>query len=303
MASTLAQETSQFLIPTQTEMKQLKVLIVGVCLVECFTELVGLVVLSLALLISLCLNVIFCVRRTASFCRGGCWHRHTSEGESPSQNEGRYFHDLNHHEQQLDPNNHCEEQENPIYGNISTDRTDVCYEMMTMKPARDRLKSPESDLNYASLDLKMAKKRKKKYRNQQGQGRNKQDRLSVHLTHPMNAFMEVEADMDAHLPPRDTSTMVSHSSIYLNSQQIAQETEDMERERSINIETESMGWEEIRRQEDGESREWKEEQESEERTDRQNNGSVCTQLPQLEAIQSDTDHLIGNFSLDTDQQD
>lgn len=149
----------------------------------------------------------------------------------------------------------------------------------------------------------MAKKRKKKYRNQQGQGRNKQDRLSVHLTHPMNAFMEVEADMDAHLPARDTSTMVSHSSIYLNSQQIAQETEDMERERDINIETESMGWEKIRRREDGGSREWKEEQESEERTDRQNNGSVCTQLPQLEAIQSDTDHLIGNFSLETDQQD
>ncbi|CAK6953913.1 uncharacterized protein LOC128370914 [Scomber scombrus] len=273
---------------------------------DCFTELVGLVVLSLALLISLCLNVIFCVRRTASFCRGGCWHRHTSEGESPSQNEGRYIHNLNHHEQQEDANNHCEEQENPIYGNISTDRTgssEVCYEMMTMKPTRDRMKSPESDLNYASLDLKMAKKRKKKYRQQQGQnqGRNKQDRLSVHLTHPVNAFMEVEADMDAHLPPRDTSTMVSHSSIYLNSQQIAQETEDMERERSI--EKESMGWDGIGRREDGESREWEEEQESEERTDRQNNGSVCTQLPQVEAIQSDTDHLIANFSIDNDQQD
>lgn len=164
---------------------------------------------------------------------------------------------------------------------------------------------PESDLNYASLDLKLAKKRNKKYRHQHGQnqGWNKQDRLSVHLTHPANGFMEVEADIDAHLPPRDTSTMVSHSSIYLNSQQIAQETEDMERERSTNIEKESMGWEGIRRREDGESREWKGEQASEERTDRQNNGSVCTQLSQVEAIQSDTNHFIGSFSLDSDQQD
>ncbi|XP_044226584.1 uncharacterized protein LOC122995423 [Thunnus albacares] len=274
----------------------------------CHTELVGLVVLSLALLISLCLNVIFYIRRTASLCRDGCWHPHINDGESPSQNEGHYFHDLNHHEQQENPNDHHEQQENPIYGNINTDRRDsglveVCYEMMTMKHTRDHMKPPQSDLNYASLDLKLAKKRKKKYRYQQGQnqGRNKlQDQPPGHLTHPVNAFSEVEADMDAHLPPRDTSTMVSHSSIYLNSQQIAQETEDMERERSINIEKESMGWEGMRRREDGGSRKWIGEEESEER---QNNGSVCTQLPEIEAIQSDANHFISNFSPDSDQQD
>lgn len=80
--------------------------------------------------------------------------------------------------------------------------------------------------------------------------------------------------MDAHLPPRDTSTMVSHSSIYLNSQQIAQETEEMERERNINRE-ESKRWE---------SRQEFEEQGREERKDEpdSSNGNVCELLSELE---------------------
>lgn len=144
----------------------------------------------------------------------------------------------------------------------------------------------------------MAKKRMKKNRHQQGNAQG----LPVQLTAAANAFLEVEADMDAHLPSRDTSTMVSHSSIYLNSQQIAQETEEMERERGINMERENVGWEGIRRREDGRSREWKREQESEERKDRQDsNGSVCTQLSEVEAIQGDTDHFISSFSPDGDQ--
>lgn len=75
----------------------------------------------------------------------------------------------------------------------------------------------------------------------------------------------------------------------------------MEREMSIIIEKESMGWEGIRRQEDGGSGEWKGVQESEERTDRQNNGSVCTQLPEVEAFQSGINHFICSFSPDSDQ--
>lgn len=46
---------------------------VGLCvclLDECTIELVGLVLLSLALSLSLCLNVIFCFRGRAIFCRG-----------------------------------------------------------------------------------------------------------------------------------------------------------------------------------------------------------------------------------------
>lgn len=144
----------------------------------------------------------------------------------------------------------------------------------------------------------MAKKHKKKYRHQQGhtQGRNTlQDQLPVHLTPTVNALLEVEADMDAQLPSRDTSTMVSHSSIYLNSQQIAQETEELERERGINMERENVGWEGIRRRDDGGSRKWKEGQGSEERKERQDitNGT--------EAIQIGTDHFISSFSHEVEQ--
>ncbi|XP_076607397.1 uncharacterized protein LOC143333262 [Chaetodon auriga] len=255
---------------------------------DCKNQLVGLALLSLALLMSLCINIILCIRRRATLCRDDeCCDPHLYEGESPLQDEGHYFHNLNHDEQQENPLNHHEQQENPIYGNISTDRRgsiEVCYEMMTVQHARDRMKSLEPDLNYASLDLKVANKHKKKHRHQQGlaQGRNKlQDQLPAHLTPPVNAFLEVEADMDAQLPSRDTSTMVSHSSIYLNSQQIAQETEDMERE----------------------SREWKGEQESKERKDRLDcsNGSVCTQLSEVDAVQSGTDHFISSLSHDSVQ--
>ncbi|XP_049447959.1 uncharacterized protein LOC125898246 isoform X2 [Epinephelus fuscoguttatus] len=156
----------------------------------------------------------------------------------------------------------------------------------------------ESDLNYASLDLKMAKKRMKKNRHQQGhaQARNTlEEELPGYLTTPANAFLEVEADMDAHLPSRDTSTMVSHSSIYLNSQQIAQEAEEMERE--------NAGWEGIRKREDGRSGDWK--RDSEEREDRKHssNGSVCTQLSEIEAVQSGMDHFISSFSHNSGQQD
>lgn len=149
------------------------------------------------------------------------------------------------------------------------------------------------DLNYASLDLKVANKHKKKHRHQHTQERSKpQDQLPVCLIPPVNAFLEVDDDIDAQLPSRDTSTMVSHSSIYLNSQQIAQEAEDMERERSIDVERENVGWDGIRRLEDGQ-------QESEERKDRQDysNGSVCTQLSEVEASQSDI------FSHNSVQQD
>ncbi|XP_051256554.1 uncharacterized protein LOC127363748 isoform X2 [Dicentrarchus labrax] len=279
---------------------------------ECKLELIGLALLSPALLISLCLNIIFWIRRRAILCgdRDDCCNPHIYEGESLSQDAGHYFHNLNHHEEQENPHNHHEQQENPIYGNINTDRRgslEVCYEMMTMQHTRDRMKSLEPDLNYASLDLKVANKHKKKHRHQQGhtQGRNKpHDQLPVDLTPPGNAFLEVEADMDAQLPSRDTSTMVSHSSIYLNSQQIAQETEVMERERGIDMERENVGWEGKRRREDGGSRKWTGEQESEERRDRQDcNGSICTQLSEVEAIQSGTDHFISSFSHDSVQQD
>ncbi|XP_054482299.1 uncharacterized protein LOC129113848 isoform X2 [Anoplopoma fimbria] len=274
-------------------------------------KVIGLVVLSLALFISLCINIIICIRRSKQLCRDTdvCCLIHICTAKSPSQDEGHYFHNINDDEQQENPLNHHEQQENPIYGNISSDRSDfveICYE--SMEHSREQMKkSLQPDLNYASLDLKMAKKRMKKNRHQQGQaqGRNKlQDELPVHLTPPLNAFLEVEADMDAHLPSRDTSTMVSHSSIYLNSQQIAQEAEETERERGINMEWEDGGWEGIRRKDDGRSTKWKREQRSEERKDRQdNNGSVCTQLTEVGAIQSGMDCFTRSFSHDSEPQD
>ncbi|XP_074528517.1 uncharacterized protein LOC141791770 [Halichoeres trimaculatus] len=225
----------------------------------CVTELIGLVLLSLALLISLCINIFLCVKQRATLRKDTdqCCLPHSEEGDRLSQEEGRYFHNINHHEQQENHHNHQDQQEIPIYGNIRTDRQgsmEVCYEMMTMQPVRERTKTSEADLNYASLDLKLAKKHKKKLRHQP-QGRNSlQDQPMVH---PGNAFLEVDMDMDAQLPSRDTSTMVSHSSIYLNSQQIAQEAEEMERERGMNVERENESWEGIRTEEDGRITLWK----------------------------------------------
>lgn len=105
--------------------------------------------------------------------------------------------------------------------------------------------------------------------------------------------------MDAHLPPRDTSNMVSHSSIYLNSQQIAQEAE--EREKSINTERENIGWDKIGKHEDGESREWKEEKESEGRKDGCEE-NACTQRADIETIQDSADHFTSSLSHDIDQE-
>nr|XP_040038747.1 uncharacterized protein LOC120822864 [Gasterosteus aculeatus aculeatus] len=196
------------------------------------------------------------------------WLTYICSAESPSENKGHSFHNINVEEQQED---HWLE-ENPIYGNINSDRRDsveACHEIMTMQHAGDHAKrSSQADLNYASLDLKMAKKRGKKNRHQQSptQRRSKlQDEPPAQLTPPASAFLEVEADVDAHLPPRDT--MLSHSSIYLNSQQIAQETEDRERD-----------CEAIRKREDGRSAQRNGEQ----------GGSriVCTQRTELEAFQS-----------------
>lgn len=98
----------------------------------------------------------------------------------------------------------------------------------------------------------------------------------------MNSFLEVDADTDAQLFSRDTSTMVSHSSIYLNSQQIAQEAEDMEKERSINMERENVSWE-------GKGGLESIEREHQEGTERQDygNGSISEQFSELKDRQDD----------------
>ncbi|RVE63906.1 hypothetical protein OJAV_G00140950 [Oryzias javanicus] len=246
-------------------------------------------ILSLALFISLSLHIIFCLRRRAAVCTDAdrCCFGHISERETQSQMERQNFRNLSHREQEENPCNHREQQENPIYGNISTDRSEAaedCYEMMTMQRNRDLRKPSEADLNYASLDLKVAMKRKKKHGHLQGQMQGHstlQEHLPDRLTPPPNAFLELDAEADAHLPPRETCTMVSHSSIYLNSQQIDQEAEEMERGWSAITEMEKGSREGHQWGEDSRSRDWKIEQDSGEGTDSKpygSNGNICVLL-------------------------
>ncbi|XP_008425423.1 uncharacterized protein LOC103475519 isoform X1 [Poecilia reticulata] len=268
---------------------------------------VALTLVSLALLISVCLNIIFCYRQRHMSCKEphNCCQPHGSEEETLSQIEGQHFGNVRHQEEQENPHNHHERQENPIYGNISTERrgsSEVCYETMSMQRTRDCLKPPESDLNYASLDLKIAKNRKKNRHMQgQAQGRHKKhDSLAEHPTSPLNAFLEVDTEVDAHLPSRDTSVMVSHSSIYLNSQQIAQEAEEMERERGINMDKDNVGWDGLQESEEGRRRDWDEDQESEDRKDDcdNRNGNICIELSEVENTQSCSDQVTDSFGHD-----
>ncbi|XP_061596628.1 uncharacterized protein LOC133460114 [Cololabis saira] len=156
--------------------------------------------------------------------------------------------------------------------------------MMTLQRTRNCVKTSEPDLNYASLDLKKAKKRKKKHGNVQEQLQSRhqpQDRGAP----PANVFLEVDADVEPHLPDRDASTMVSHSSIYLNSQQIAMETEEMQREQQ------DPGWEEEPGRGGCGGRGGWEGQETEERTVDPYGGSedTCAPLSEAETIDLQTE--------------
>lgn len=109
----------------------------------------------------------------------------------------------------------------------------------------------QPDLNYASLNLKVTNKPRKKRRRSPSQGcNNVQEQAPVRLTPPANAFLEVDINVEAQLPPADESSMVSHSSIYLNTQQIAKEAEDLERGQRMKMEEEEgLNW--MTREEDG----------------------------------------------------
>lgn len=266
----------------------------------------ALVLACLALLLSVCVNIIFYMRQRGTMCKDHrCCNPHSSEEETLSQIEGQYFSDLSHQERQENPPNHQEQQENPIYGNINTERrgsSEVCYEMMSRQRTRDCQKPSVADLNYASLDLKIAKKRKK-HRHLQGQAKERhtqQDPLADHLTSPSNAFLEVDTKVDAHLPSRDTGVMVSHSSIYLNSQQIAQEAEEIERERGFDME--NMGWDGLRESKVAVRKDWDKDQESEERKDNPGNciGNISIQHSGVETTQSCSEQVTDSFSRDTD---
>lgn len=76
-----------------------------------------------------------------------------------------------------------------------------------------------ADVSYASLDLSVAQKRKKKRKYQQ-----KQSQIYEVQTH-------APPDGEPALPSRSSSLMVSRNSIYLNSHQVALETEELDRQR------------------------------------------------------------------------
>lgn len=139
------------------------------------------------------------------------------------------------------------------------------------------LQALKPDVNYALLDLSKAKKPKKNHRHNHAQGCNN---LPAHLTSPANSFLEVDIDMDAKLPPGDGSLVVSQSSIYLNSQQIAKEVEDMGRGQHANTEAEASKW--VKRGCD--------EEEMENRQDC-SNGNICTEAAEAEGCHGDTDQL------------
>ncbi|XP_067113599.1 histone-lysine N-methyltransferase set1 isoform X1 [Osmerus mordax] len=238
---------------------------------DCNNFWVGLALTATALLISLCLNVVFCYLR----CRERFYRKDTDDDllyPESSQRESGFS--------PLFVEDQHQQQENPIYGNINTDRgvpegnfEEVCYESMTMQRVREvgqPITPAEPDLNYASLDLNMAaQKRKKKRRHQQGQNQHQaQARLSQpqsQASAQMGGFLEVEAIVEATLPSRSSSPMASRHSIYLNSQQMALETEerereklrDMERERVRNLSDEGgMQWEVDAQWERAREREW-----------------------------------------------
>ncbi|KAK3521776.1 hypothetical protein QTP70_018303 [Hemibagrus guttatus] len=134
-----------------------------------------------------------------------------------------------------------QDQDNPIYGNIFVDGVGgesgsmpmAEYKnniQMTKKGTRQDEKSDPEDVSYASLDLQLAQKRKKKKRYQERQNQAHMVQINAAPV-PQKRHMERGADCDTALPSQTSSHNVFRSSIYLNSHQVALETEELQRER------------------------------------------------------------------------
>ncbi|XP_072515062.1 uncharacterized protein [Salminus brasiliensis] len=187
---------------------------------SCQGAYVGLSLTSLALVISVSLNILlYSLRRK---------ERQNRDVEEPLYRDSI-------------PDDRFEEdgqlnQDNPIYGNICMDggghfrETEYVCEPKTNQNARQDEQDDSADISYASLDLSVAQKRKKKRKYQQ-----KQSHTHQVQTHPQpmaqQSCPEAGSDCEGALPSRSSSLMVSRNSIYLNSHQVALETEELERER------------------------------------------------------------------------
>ncbi|XP_045546220.1 uncharacterized protein isoform X1 [Salmo salar] len=182
----------------------------------CTWCIVPLTLFCLLLFISVCLNLTLCILRHRDT-------RHKADNEE-FLNQQHYPRERLEEEEEEEEN---QQQENPIYGNITID---LCYESMTNQRSRnDRKPAPQPqqqpDLNYASLDLNVGqipKKRKRRYQQAQAQAQ------ALPESQMGGGFLEIDAEMEASLPSRSSSPLASRNSIYLNSLQMALQTEERE---------------------------------------------------------------------------
>ncbi|XP_050976125.1 protein Son isoform X1 [Labeo rohita] len=214
---------------------------------SCKTEHVAIALTSIALVISLCLNVVFCLLRRKG--KKYAANENIFEyGDEPLRQDSLRSYRFEDDE--------MERQENPIYGNICLDggepfemSPEVCYEEMShASTAKKRLKVQQGDVSYASLDLTANKKRRKK-RKYQKQPQTHQAQTHPQPTSQQNCMDQADNEADVTLPSRSSSLMVSRHSIYLNSHQVALEAEEREREREWERERERERENEIERDE------------------------------------------------------
>ncbi|XP_042562936.1 T-cell receptor-associated transmembrane adapter 1 [Clupea harengus] len=184
---------------------------------DCKVAYIGLFLTGLALIISVSFNILlYSMRRRDQKVRDAEEYLYNYSERS----EERFEEEV-------------QQQDNPIYGNICTNggepeaENDVCYEQM----AGPKRKQKQADVSYASLDLSIAKKHKKKRKFQTNQNQAHQNQThQAHMT-PQGSLEVADPEEEATLPSRSSSLMVSRHSIYLNSQQIAQEAQELEREK------------------------------------------------------------------------
>ncbi|KAI4877466.1 hypothetical protein NFI96_015432, partial [Prochilodus magdalenae] len=194
----------------------------------CTGAYTGVVLTSIALVISISLNVVlYSLRRK---------DRQSREVEEPLYPDSFPI-DRFEEEEEVEVEVERHNQENPIYGNICTEGGGPLrlvdygsYEPRTNQSARQDEQSEQADISYASLDLNLVQKRKKKRKYQQKQGQAHQAQTHLPPLAQQNS-LEDDADCEVALPSRSSSLMMSRNSIYLNSHQVALETEERERER------------------------------------------------------------------------
>ncbi|XP_051539725.1 uncharacterized protein LOC127432552 isoform X2 [Myxocyprinus asiaticus] len=194
---------------------------------QCIEAYVAVSLTSMALLISVCLNVaLYLLRRQ---------ERHKAANRDIFKCGEEPFRRVSIQSERFE-NNEMERQENPIYGNICLDgggpfgmSEDVCYEQMShASSAKQGLKVRQGDVSYASLDLTTNKKRRKK-RKCKKQGQTHQAQTYSQPSAQQNC-LDQDTEAEVTLPSRTSSLMVSRHSIYLNSHQVALEAEERERE-------------------------------------------------------------------------